>query len=214
MDKMAASFEMDQKDQTLIRSSALPIALQTDRKVLLKGIVPNQYITALLCEIHLEFDLVKGVVSVGIVPELPFEGVDFVLGNDLAGTKVQACPVVSASPKTSPEVETLRVEFPGIFPFCATTRSQSKEAKDDLEASEKPDENGVWLSETFFSDLDGKSEGESESKSDEFSRATLIERQASDSDLKPLLGSAMSEEEVREVPEGYYVKSEILRSSG
>ena len=93
--------------------------------------------------------------------------------------------MVSASPKTSPEVGTLREEFPGIFPVCATTRSQSKKSKEDLEASEKPDENGVWLSETFFSDLDRKSVGESESKSDEFSRATLIERQASDPDLKP-----------------------------
>ena len=59
------------------------------------------------------------------MPELPFEDVDFVFGNDLAGKKVQACPVVCASPKTSPEVETLREEFSVIFPVCATTCSQS-----------------------------------------------------------------------------------------
>ena len=57
----------------------------------------------------------------GIVPELPFECVDFVLGNDLAGKKVQACPVVSTSSNISPEVETLREEFPGISRLCYDT---------------------------------------------------------------------------------------------
>ncbi|XP_034096305.1 uncharacterized protein LOC117562564 [Gymnodraco acuticeps] len=49
-----------------------------------------------LHNIHLESDLVTGPVTVGVRPCLPIEGVDLVLGNDLAGGRVLVKPGVNA----------------------------------------------------------------------------------------------------------------------
>ena len=37
-------------------------------------------------------------MSVGVVPSLPMKGVGFLLGNDVAGGKVSASPIVSGEP--------------------------------------------------------------------------------------------------------------------
>ena len=71
--------------------------------------------------------LVTGVVTVGVVPSLPIEGVDFLLGNDLAGDKVNVTPVVVHPPREEAKTEALDDDFPGIFPSCVVTHSQSKE---------------------------------------------------------------------------------------
>ena len=43
----------------------------------------------LLYQIHLQSDLISGPVVVGIKPSLQVNGVSVILGNDLAGGKVQ-----------------------------------------------------------------------------------------------------------------------------
>ena len=45
-----------------------------------------------LHRIQVQSDLVSGPVSVGVRPSLPVKGVDFILGNDLAGDKVMPSP--------------------------------------------------------------------------------------------------------------------------
>ena len=51
---------------------------------LIKG-VGGDYKPVPLQKVYLKSDLVTGPVEVGIVSEIPVEGVDMVLGNDLAG---------------------------------------------------------------------------------------------------------------------------------
>jgi len=55
-----------------------------------------QCVGSLLHNIHLESDMVTGPVAVGVRPCLPIEGVDLVLGNDLAGGRVLVKPGVKA----------------------------------------------------------------------------------------------------------------------
>ncbi len=49
--------------------------------------------------VNLECNLVTGPVTVGIRPSLPIEGITFILGNDLAGEKVDAEPWVCNEPQ-------------------------------------------------------------------------------------------------------------------
>lgn len=81
-----------------------------------------------------------------MVPELPEEGVDFLLGNDLAGTRVRAsspCERVTSSPVMCEETEQLTQDYPGICPACVTTRSMTRTSpvQSSNEASKINDEN-------------------------------------------------------------------------
>lgn len=60
--------------------------------------------------------------------QLPVDGVDFILGNDLAGGHVFPYPIVSARLDT---VSGLATMSPVLFPACAVTRSQSQKFADD-----------------------------------------------------------------------------------
>ena len=48
--------------------------------------------------IYLSSDLVTGLVSVGIIPSLPFKGVRLLLSNELAGDKVVVDPLLTNTP--------------------------------------------------------------------------------------------------------------------
>nr|XP_054757359.1 uncharacterized protein LOC129263473 [Lytechinus pictus] len=56
--------------------SALPLESSENAKVLIQGIGPN-FMSVPLYKVDLKCDLVSGPVTVGVVPELPMEGVDF-----------------------------------------------------------------------------------------------------------------------------------------
>nr|XP_054757152.1 uncharacterized protein LOC129263260 [Lytechinus pictus] len=132
---------------------ALPPDSSENAKVLIQGIGPN-FMSVPLHKVDLKCDLVSGPVTVGVVPELLMEGVDFLLGNDLAGDRVVASPVVSDKPLEVAETELLQEDFPGIFPDCVVTRSQTRRAeKDDAESADVEESIDVWLAETFFKDL-------------------------------------------------------------
>ena len=61
----------------------------------------------------------------GVRPTLPFEGVSFILGNDLAGEKVVSnLHVVNNVNSTNSEDE----NGPEVYPACAITREMAKHA--------------------------------------------------------------------------------------
>ena len=138
-------------------------------KALIQGI-DGGYIPVPLCRVVLKSGLVSGVVTVGVVPSLPVDGVDFLLGNDLAGDKVSVTSVLVDAPVEQAETEALEDEFPGIFPACVVTQSQARGAKRELDESEKTMDTGILLPETFFSDLDPGTDAKSV-----LSRAALID---------------------------------------
>ena len=67
-------------------------------------------------------NLVSGFVMVGVRPTLPLSGVEFILGNDLAGSKVDVQPELQVIDK--PEPQGLSVaETTTVFPSCEVTRA-------------------------------------------------------------------------------------------
>ncbi|XP_077863555.1 uncharacterized protein LOC144347604 [Saccoglossus kowalevskii] len=176
-----------------------------DASVLVQGI-GGGYESVPLYNVKLKSDLVTGDVIVGVVKSLPIEGVTFLLGNDLAGGKVIVLPVVSCKPVVNDKTEELLELYPGIFPACVVTRSQtSKERQDELVSEVVKEDSGVWLAETFFGDLkDGN-----EIKTD-FSHSSLVEQQEADFTLKELMASALSENEAENLPKCCYMKDGVL----
>ncbi|KAJ8380340.1 hypothetical protein SKAU_G00011180 [Synaphobranchus kaupii] len=78
--------------------------------------------------VNLESDLVRGEVVVAVLPVLPVEGVDVILGNDSAGALVwgDASVVVTPKPTSSGELDDLAKWYPSVFPACAITRAMAK----------------------------------------------------------------------------------------
>lgn len=83
-----------------------------------------------LHEVELKSDLVCGVVKLGVRKQLTVAGVDFILGNDLAGGIV--FPVVMHNPvvKNQPD---MCVQFPSVFPACAVTRAQDQKYREAID---------------------------------------------------------------------------------
>lgn len=80
-----------------------------------------QWVGVPLHFIHLDCDLVKGCVVVGVSPQVPIEGVAFILGNDQAVGKVLLNPEVTVIPL--PKQSELEQEYPGVFSVCAVTHN-------------------------------------------------------------------------------------------
>ncbi len=80
--------------------------------------------------VHLQSDLCTGFMRVAVCPSLPVKGVDFILGNDLAGGKVMPVIEVVDEPTTFCDFEVLSETYPDVFPACALTRAQSRREGD------------------------------------------------------------------------------------
>jgi len=89
----------------------------------------------LLHKVYLNSSLVSGIVTVGIRPTLPIQGIALLLGNDLAGGKVNVNPELQVidEPKLQGMVET---ESTDIYPACVVTRSAARRARDNSEVNE------------------------------------------------------------------------------
>ena len=114
-------------NQSLLLEGTLPLSEQTSTAVdvLIQG-VEVEPISVPLHRVTLQSDLVPGTVTVGIRPSLPVVGVEFILGNDLAGgKKVSTDPRVTSTPVCHDEAN----EHVKIYPACAVTRARAKANK-------------------------------------------------------------------------------------
>ena len=113
--------------QSLVVADILPLAAivkPSEKTVLLQGI-EGGFVSVPLLPINLKSNLGKGHVTAGVTQTLPMKGVDFLLGNDLAGGKVMPYPHMTRSPAVEEKTDNLEEEFPGIFPACVITRARS-----------------------------------------------------------------------------------------
>ena len=110
--------------QTLLLEGSLPLSEHTftGRSVLLQG-VELGVIDVPLHEIYLKSDLITEPVIVGVRPTLPVQGVSLLLGNDLAGGKVVADPIVCE--KITSDVAS-EDKDDDLYPACAVTRAMAK----------------------------------------------------------------------------------------
>ena len=76
------------------------------------------------------------------------------LGNDPAGGKVVADPMVTSKPITLVSMEKLEEVIPGIFPSCAVTRAMARKAQEEPKDCKQSTNVLVDLSDTFLNNYD------------------------------------------------------------
>ena len=118
---------------SVIHRKSLPKGfVQQNNDFVLLGGFPETVVSCPLEVLSIDTNLVKGPVKVAIVDAVPVEGVDFVLGNDLAGGEVGNFPHMSFCPsgKEFSEVEGLYRDV--IVPVGALTRAARKKKQEEI----------------------------------------------------------------------------------
>jgi len=110
--------------QTLLLENVLPFSEKsfTGDSVLIRGI-GLKTMQMPLHQVELSSDMVSAPIVVGLRPSLPVQGTSLILGNDVAGGRVEYL-CVSDSPYS--DVVDLLEAIPGLFPACAVTRAMSQ----------------------------------------------------------------------------------------
>ncbi|KAK3089262.1 hypothetical protein FSP39_002191 [Pinctada imbricata] len=218
--------------QTLLLEGSLPLSEHTftGRSVLLQG-VELGVIDVPLHKIYLKSDLITGPVIVGVRPTLPVQGVSLLLGNDLAGGKVVADPIVCE--KITSDVVS-DDEDDDLYPACAVTRAMArnrlKEAESTSALNEDHPSKSIDLSDTFMSTIDDNVPETSvplhvdksptvpgddyhpplDRDTDALSREQLLSEQTKDPEIIRLSKRALPREEADKVGECFYIQDGIL----
>ncbi len=144
-----------------------------------------------LHRMHLQSELCTGFVRVAVCPSLPVKGVDFILGNDLAGGKVMPVIEVVDEPNVFCELDVLSETYPDVFPVCAVTRAQSRRVGDVVD-----------LSNSFmFPLLSGELP---------VSREKIVAAQKEDKTLVTSFNSAVSLDVVKDKKLAYFIDNDLL----
>ena len=183
--------------ETFIKQSVLPFSCSsnTGKSVLIRGIGMTTF-SVPLHRLVLHSDLVQGEVVVAVRPSLPVEGVDVILGNDLAGGRVWPSgpppPLVTAVPLETNENDCAD-EFPEVFSACAVTRAKSRAQGDTLSDA-----------------IDVKTAIKSPTLPDCLHREELISAQSKDERLSELIASALPADHMKNAEVGYFMLDGIL----
>ena len=94
--------------------------------------------------LKLQSDLVSGDVTTGVIESLPFDGIQLLLGNDLAGDKVN--PILTDKP--CPQHDPAEQVIPDLYPSCAVTRAMKERKESDSMQKIQVDE--IDLSNTIL----------------------------------------------------------------
>lgn len=188
--------------QSLILTNTLPFSERSysGKNALIRGIDAQKYTSVPLHNIKLQSKLVSGEVQIGIIDSLPFDGIHLILGNDLAGSKVNVDPILSDKPIISQSPDPIEDIIPNLYPSCAVTRAMSKRQQLDLE-----DADDTNISDTFLPKLFDNSEN-----SGKFSTSNLITEQQNDPDISVLIQHARDEADAANDPICYFMKNGIL----
>ena len=113
--------------QSILLQSTLPLSDSTysGDNVLLKGVDTSlgSYPSAPLHQVYISSSHVNRPVTVGITSSLPIDGIDFLLGNDLAGGKVVANSLVTDMPCNCQQLDPV----PNLDPAGVVTRASKEQ---------------------------------------------------------------------------------------
>ena len=129
--------------QTLVLANTLPFSEKssTGTSVLIKGLNSSEYAPVPLRTVFLSSDLLSGPVNVGLGSSLPLEGVQLLLGKDLAGDKVAVNPIVTYVLCVEQLPKPVEKELPNLFSAYAVTRAMSmskkKSSDDDMRLTQQ-----------------------------------------------------------------------------
>ena len=197
--------------QSLLVDNLLPLSEQTSigASVLIQG-VGLDVISVPLHQIFLKSELVSGPVIVGIRPTLPVDGISLILGNDLAGGRVQPDPQVISNPN---KVLSANEGLTQTFPACVVTRAAARRAQ--ARANLDPNNESIILDDTSpASDPMETEHGEPQTGNESqspvevsdfsISRRQLVHEQESDEEVIQLAKYAINETEARHEGQCFY----------
>ena len=185
--------------ESFVLESVLPFSAETDsgNSVLIRGIGLNT-LSVPLHKLMLDCGLVKGEVVVGVRPSLPIEGIDVILGNNLAGERVWPVVFPSLVVSTKPSFVGIPDEsvqsFPEVFSACAVTRSMSR---GELVTAPTNDNNTKYV--TVFPVIPLS-----------VTRSDLINAQRDDPTLEELRDQIVPIEQLGDVAHGYFLQEDVL----
>ncbi|XP_073768826.1 uncharacterized protein [Danio rerio] len=162
-------------------------------------------------QIYLKSDLFTGLVKVGVRENLPVRGVDFILGNDIAGGRVMPLLEVCDKPDFSVSTDELS-ELSDVFPVCAITRVQTRKFDD------ADDLISTFMAPTMLNDelIDpGKSDEKSKTPNVEkiklhVTRDNLIAAQKDDFSLHKYFSSVVPADAAHERKIAFYLENGVL----
>ncbi|KAL2103146.1 hypothetical protein ACEWY4_000014 [Coilia grayii] len=201
--------------QSFILQDVLPFSDEsfTGNSVLVRGFEMG-FVNVPLHTISLFTDLVAGDVTVGVRPSLPVENISMLLGNDIAGGRVLPGPIVcDVSPASCSD--DLAAQFPDVFSANVVTRAMARKERD---AQLQETQDFTDLSDTFMVQSPLATDTSVSSCSVpllplnklSLSRERLIQEQKSDPSLKPLFSEVLSDEDIENSPQGYFIRDGVL----
>lgn len=109
-------------------SSVVPFSQSSDTgDYILKQEMSLDLVSVPVHKLQLDSGLVQGEVEIGVCPELPIQGMDVLLVNDLAGNPMWAHdllpPVITSSPSVQESPNGGLRCFPGVFTACDVTQA-------------------------------------------------------------------------------------------
>ncbi|CAI5682996.1 unnamed protein product [Oreochromis niloticus] len=123
--------------QSLMLASVLEFDEKSDcdASIIVRG-VGMSFVPAPLHRIWVQSELASGFFSVGVRPSFPINGVDFIMGNDIAGGKVYPTPEVTNNPVIEPVLDALSQQHPDVFPVSVLTRSRAQQQGGGVDLSD------------------------------------------------------------------------------
>ena len=123
--------------QSFILSSVLPLSATSACNVstIVRGIGMG-FVPAPLHYIHVKSDLITGFFPVAVRSCFPVDGVDFIMGNDIAGGKVHPSPEVVDLPISEPGNDDLANRHPDVFSVSVLTRAQARKQAQEVDLSD------------------------------------------------------------------------------
>uniref|UniRef100_A0A3B3XHV5 SCAN box domain-containing protein n=1 Tax=Poecilia mexicana TaxID=48701 RepID=A0A3B3XHV5_9TELE len=117
--------------QSFILSSLLPFNADTscNASTIVQGI-GMAYVPAPLHHVHIKSKLASGLFKVAVRNSFPVQGVEFIMGNDLAGDKVLPIPEMVDNPSCMMGEDEMLKSHPDVFAVSALTRSQAHKLKE------------------------------------------------------------------------------------
>ena len=213
--------------QSIILSGKLPFSEKsyTGNNVLIKGVGSEDYSSIQLHNVYIWTDLVEGPFQLGVRNTLPFDGIDLILGNDLAGDKVKVQPILTNTPIMEENFKEEVNKIPGLYPACAITRAMAKKQKEEEEQEMDIDLADSIVGKSLAHD---RNDNELSTMSDALIRqninnanehenganpsisTNLLEQQREDPEILPLFENALSEAEAEEESECFFIQNNIL----
>ena len=200
--------------QSFVLSGVLPLSGESScgASTIVQGIemgcVPSP-----LHHVHVQSDLVTGFFRVAVRHSFPIPGVDFIMGNDIAGGKVRPVPEVVCNPEPD-ALDALSQTHPEVFSVSVLTRAQARKQAED----------GVNLADSMFapalredkppphklhSDNSNLSLDSPLSKLP-VTRESLINAQQADTTLSKCFAEAVEASEVRGRRQSFYLDNRVL----